>query len=270
MKTKDPIKESIKLKHQQIANQSLEENCSCCCGSIDPCGTEDYTVFSDDYSNIKGYESDADLGLGCGLPTEFAKIKEGDTVLDLGSGAGNDCFVARRAVGKNGKVIGLDFTESMIERAKFNTEKLGFDNIEFRLGEIEDIPINSNSIDVVISNCVMNLVPNKTKAFDETFRILKNTGHFSISDVVLRGKLPERFVKDAELWAGCVSGALQIDDYIKKIENAGFKNITIQTEKEMILPDEYLLRNFPKDEIESFKKSNTGIFSITVYAEKRT
>ncbi len=264
----DPIKKTIKQKYQQIVSQNSFDSQNCCCGSSDPCCTIDYSTFSDDYKNIDGYEPAADLGLGCGLPTEFAKIKKGDTVLDLGSGAGNDCFVARKAVGKEGKVIGLDFTESMIEQAILNTEKLGYDNIEFRLGEIENIPINSNSIDVIISNCVMNLVPNKALAFEETYRILKDKGHFSISDVVLKGKLPDSFIKDAELWAGCVSGALQIKDYLEKIEDAGFKNIKIQTEKEIILPDEFLFKNFTNEEVVEFKASNTGIFSVTVYAEK--
>ncbi|MBU1012348.1 MAG: arsenite methyltransferase [Bacteroidetes bacterium] len=268
MQTNEEIKNEVKKKYGQIANQSKEQNKQSCCGSGESCGTIDYSVFSDDYSKIEGYMPDADLGLGCGLPTKFALINEGDIVLDLGSGAGNDCFVARQIVGKEGKVIGLDFTESMIEKARINADKLGYKNVEFRLGEIENMPIGGKSIDVIVSNCVMNLVPDKQKAFSEAFRVLAPGGHFSISDVVLRGKLPESFVKDAELWAGCVSGAMQMDEYLNLIEDAGFRNIKVQTEKKIDLPDQVLYDNFPKDLVDEFKQSNTGIYSITVYAEK--
>lgn len=268
MQTNEEIKNEVKKKYGQIANQSKEQNKQSCCGSGESCGTIDYSVFSDDYSKIEGYMPDADLGLGCGLPTKFALINEGDTVLDLGSGAGNDCFVARQIVGKEGKVIGLDFTESMIEKARINADKLGYKNVEFRLGEIENMPIGGKSIDVIVSNCVMNLVPDKQKAFSEAFRVLVPGGHFSISDVVLRGKLPKSFVKDAELWAGCVSGAIQMDEYLNLIENAGFKNIKVQAEKKIDLPDQVLYDNFPKNLVDEFKQSNTGIYSITVYAEK--
>ncbi len=268
MKTNEEIKAEVKKKYSQIATQTKEQNTQSCCGVGSSCGTIDYSVFSDDYSKIEGYNPDADLGLGCGLPTEFAQIKTGDTVLDLGSGAGNDCFVARRAVGETGKVIGLDFTDTMIEKARMNADNLGYNNVEFRFDEIEKMPIGGNSIDVVVSNCVMNLVPDKKKAFAETFRVLRSGGHFSISDVVLRGELPASFVSDAEMWVGCVSGALQIDDYLKHIEEAGFKNVKIQAEKKIDLPDQVLYDNFPKEMVEEFKQSNTGIYSITVYAEK--
>lgn len=268
MKTNEEIKTEVKNKYSQIATQTKEQNTQSCCGVGGCCDTIDYSVFSDDYSKIEGYNPDADLSLGCGLPTEFALIKTGDTVLDLGSGAGNDCFVARRAVGENGKVIGLDFTETMIKKARMNADKLAYNNVEFRFGEIENMPIGGNSIDVVVSNCVLNLVPDKKKAFAETFRVLKSGGHFSISDVVLWGELPVSFVNDAELWAGCVSGALQIDDYLNHIKEAGFKNIKVQAEKKIDLPDEILFNNFPKEMVEEFKQSKTGIYSITVYAEK--
>ena len=227
-----------------------------------------YTVFSDDYSQLKGYNEDADLGLGCGLPTEFAKIKHGDTVVDLGSGAGNDCFVARSETGAEGKVIGVDMTESMIEQARKNVKKLGFDNVEFVLGELEDIPLPENTADVVVSNCVFNLVPDKLKAFQETLRILKTGGHFSISDVVIRGELPEGLKNDAEMYAGCVAGALQQEEYLEIIKTAGFKNIEVQKEKEVNLPDEILKTYLSDKGLAAYKASGIGIFSITVYAEK--
>src|SRR5690606_33346771 len=218
------LKEMVKEKYTQIAVQSKEANESSCCGAGGSCGSVDYTIFSDDYSSLKGYNKDADLGLGCGLPTAFALIKEGDTVVDLGSGAGNDCFVAREIAGETGEVIGIDMTEVMIEKAKANAKKLGFTNVHFRLGDIEDMPLASNRADVVVSNCVMNLVPDKEKAFRETFRILKPGGHFSISDVVLEGELPQELSKEAEMYAGCVSGALQKSEYLEIIEKAGFTN----------------------------------------------
>jgi SAM-dependent methyltransferase len=223
---------------------------------------------TDDYSKTAGYNPEADLGLGCGLPTQFAQIKKGDTVVDLGSGAGNDCFVARHETGEAGKVIGIDMTEAMIEKARINTDKLGYNNVEFRLGEIENIPLSANRADVVVSNCVLNLVPGKEKAFDEIFRILKPGGHFSISDVVLTGTLPEKIRETAEMYAGCVSGAIQKSDYLSLIAKAGFKNITLQKEKAIVIPDDILANYLSDDEIRIYKESGSGILSITVYAEK--
>lgn len=262
----DQLKEIVKEKYSQIALQSKVENETSCCGA-GGCGT-DYTIFSDDYSKLKGYNQDADLGLGCGLPTEFALIKEGDTVVDLGSGAGNDCFIAREIAGENGQIIGIDMTETMIAKARVNAEKLGFKNVHFRLGDIEDIPMASSRADVVVSNCVMNLVPDKTKAFAETFRILKPGGHFSISDVVLEGELPEGLRKEAEMYAGCVSGALQKAAYLDTIKKAGFININVQKQKTVVIPDQILLNFLSAEELKEYKKSRQGIYSITVYAEK--
>lgn len=264
------LKEIVKEKYARIAEQSKEENETSCCGAGSGCGSaSDYTIFSDDYSELGGYNKDADLGLGCGLPTEFALIKEGDVVVDLGSGAGNDCFVARSLAGETGEVIGIDMTEAMINKAKANADKLGFKNVHFRLGDIEDMPLASNRADVVVSNCVMNLVPDKKKAFQETFRILKPGGHFSISDVVLEGILPEGLTKEAEMYAGCVSGALQKDEYLGVIEKSGFKNIKIQKQKTISIPDDILSNYLSHDELDSFKNDGKlGIYSITVYAEK--
>ncbi len=208
MKNSEEIKEMVKERYGEIADQSKSQNETSCCGSSCGCVTIDEAIMAEDYSKLKGYAQDADLGLGCGLPTEYAKIRPADTVVDLGSGAGNDAFIARAITGTEGKVIGVDFTERMIEKARLNAEKLGFHNVEFRLGDIEKLPLSSNVADVVVSNCVMNLVPDKTKAFTETYRILKPGGHFSISDVVLTGKLPEGLLKNAEMYAGCIAGAI--------------------------------------------------------------
>jgi arsenite methyltransferase len=265
--TSEQLKELVKEKYGQIALQSKDTNASSCCGATG-CSTIDYTVMADDYTKLEGYVSDADLGLGCGLPTEFAKIKEGDTVVDLGSGAGNDAFVARSIAGEKGSVIGIDFTEKMIELAKINAEKLGYKNVEFRQGDIENMPLAGNIADVVVSNCVLNLVPNKKQAFAETFRILKKGGHFSVSDIVLVGNLPEGLQKSAEMYAGCVSGAIQKDEYLSIIQQTGFSEITIQKEKRIILPDDILKDYLSIEQMKEFNSGKAGIFSITVFAEK--
>ena len=267
MNTNEEIKEMVKQKYAEIALQNQETNASSCCGS-GGCSTEVYNIMTDDYDHLEGYNPDADLKLGCGLPTEFAKIEKGNFVVDLGSGAGNDCFVARAETGETGKVVGIDFTPEMIEKARNNADKLGFNNVEFRLGDIENIPLMSNVADVVVSNCVMNLVPNKTKAFAEVQRILKPTGHFSISDIVLVGDLPEKIKNAAEMYAGCVASAIQMDEYLKIIENSGFKNITLQKKKPIIVPDDILKNYLNDEEIQQYKDSTTRIYSITVFAEK--
>ena len=267
MNSNEEIKEMVKQKYAEIALQNQETNASSCCGS-GGCSTEVYNIMTDDYDHLEGYNPDADLKLGCGLPTEFAKIKKGDYVVDLGSGAGNDCFVALAETGETGKVVGIDFTPEMIEKARNNADKLGLNNVEFRLGDIENIPLMSNVADVVVSNCVMNLVPNKPKAFAEVQRILKPTGHFSISDIVLVGDLPEKIINAAEMYAGCVASAIQMEDYLKIIENSGFKNITLQKKKPIIVPDDILKNYLNDEEIQQYKDSTTRIYSITVYAEK--
>lgn len=267
METSEKLKQLVKEKYSEIALQSKEQNQSSCCGA-GGCSGEVYNIMSDDYTKLKGYNPEADLGLGCGLPTEFALIKKGDTVVDLGSGAGNDCFVARAITGEEGKVIGIDFTEAMIEKARANAENLGYNNVEFHYGDIEKIPVSANRADVVVSNCVLNLVPDKKQAFNEIFRILKSNGHFSVSDIVLTGELPGSLKMAAEMYAGCVSGAIQKEEYLKAIEKAGFANIRIQKEKEIIIPGDILSRFLTPGEISEYKNSKVGIFSITVYAEK--
>jgi len=276
MENSKKIKEMVKEKYGKIAEQNSEENNSSCCGSgpsiiSSCCGTEkelDYSIFSDDYSKKGGYLAEADLGLGCGLPTDFADMKPGNIVVDLGSGAGNDVFVARSIVGESGKVIGIDMTPEMIDKANRNKEKLGFKNVEFHLAEIESTPLEKDSVDVVVSNCVLNLSPEKEKAFNEIKRILKPGAHFCVSDIVLKGKLPEALKESAAMYAGCVSGALQEEDYIGIIKKSGFENIEIKKTKRINLPDEILKEYLNDNELEKFKKDEIGIFSITVVGHK--
>jgi arsenite methyltransferase len=267
MDTKENIKEIVKEKYADIANQMKIVNEASCCG-VGSCTGVDYTIFAEDYSKLKGYNPDADLGLGCGLPTEFALIKEGDTVIDLGSGAGNDAFVARAITGEKGKVLGIDFTNEMINKARENNDKLGYNNVEFRLGDIEKMPVTSYKADVIISNCVLNLVPDKEKAFKEIYRVLKPGGHFSVSDVVASGELPESIKAGAELYAGCVSGAIKKEEYLGIIEDAGFDNLQIQKERIINIPDEIYLKFISKEELDKFKESGVNLISINVYADK--
>ncbi len=267
MQTEQELKDLVKQKYSEIALQDKETNQSSCCGAS-CCSTDVYNIMSDDYTKMEGYNADADLGLGCGLPTEFAKIKAGDTVIDLGSGAGNDCFIARAVTGEKGRVIGIDFTEAMISKARANVDKLGYNNVEFRQGDIEKMPVTADIADVVVSNCVLNLVPNKSNVFKEIFRVLKKGGHFSISDVVLVGELPEKLKHVAEMYAGCISGAIQREEYLGLIKSTGFSDITVQKEKAIVIPDDILAQYLSPEEIASFKNSNLGIYSITVYAMK--
>jgi arsenite methyltransferase len=271
MSTNEELKKIVREKYGEIVSQEKELSQASCCGpaATTCCGPDaDLTVFSEDYSKLEGYNPDADYGLGCGLPTEYAKIKEGDTVVDLGSGAGNDCFVARQIAGEKGLVIGVDMTPNMIDKARENAQKLQLKNVEFRLGEIENLPIRNEEVNVVVSNCVLNLVPGKKQALKETFRILKNGGHFSISDIVTYDVIPEGLREEAALYAGCVSGALTKDEYMSLIREAGFINITIQKERKINLPDELLNKYLNAEQVENYKNEFAGIASITVYGEK--
>ncbi|MCM4151128.1 methyltransferase domain-containing protein [Arenibacter sp. N53] len=266
MKTKE-IKSAITKSYGDIATNNI---ISGCCNSAGCCtGENGSTSLSENYAKVKGYNKDADLLLGCGLPTEIANIKAGDTVIDLGSGAGNDVFIARSIVGDTGEVIGVDMTPEMVVRAIKNNQKLGYKNVEFILGEIENMHGVSNSkADVVISNCVMNLVPDKEKAFREVYRVLKTGGHFSISDIVYVGALPNGILEAAELYAGCVAGASEKNAYLGIIKSVGFKNIQIKKERLIELPDELLLKFLGVEGLKEFGKSGSGIYSITVYADK--
>lgn len=267
MQNDTQIKEMVRLKYSEIALQSKDANQASCCGS-GGCSTEVYNIMTDDYSVLEGYNPDADLGLGCGLPTQFAKIRKGDTVIDLGSGAGNDCFIARRETGETGTVIGIDFTPAMIALAAKNAEKLFFTNVEFRLGDIDNMPVASNTADVVVSNCVLNLVPDKEAVMKEIYRVLKPGGHFSISDIVLEGALPENLRQAAEMYAGCVSGAMQKAVYLELIGASGFENITLQKEKNIDIPDDILTKYLSDEELKTFRNNSGAIASITVFAQK--
>ena len=266
-KNPEELKLIVNKKYGDIALSS-ETNNSSCCNSNSCCDADDYTIFSDDYTLLKGYNPDADLSLGCGIPTKYANIHEGDSVLDLGSGAGNDCFVARAEAGDSGKVTGLDFTEEMVKKARNNLTKTGFTNIEFIKGDIEDMPLPSDIYDVVLSNCVLNLVPDKRRAFREINRVLRPGGHFCISDIVTTGSLPENLQEAAEMYAGCVSGAIVKEYYIDIIVGIGFKDIEIHKEKEIEIPEDIILKYLNNDELKLYKDTGTSIVSITVSGRK--
>lgn len=261
------LKQLVREKYSQIAQQDLVVNAASCCGAT-PSSKEVYNIMMDDYSQLDGYAQEADLGLGCGLPTAFAQIQPGDTVVDLGSGAGNDCFVARHETGAEGKVIGIDFTPAMVAKARENAFKLGYNNVEFIQGDIDNMPLPSGIADVVVSNCVLNLVPNKAAVMAEMFRVLKPGGHFSVSDVVLRGDLPEALRNDATMYAGCVAGAMQEHDYLSALQSAGLEDLAVQKRKTISIPRDILSKYLSEADVLSFEAGNTGIFSITVYGKK--
>lgn len=263
MKNPEELKQLVKDNYARIAVAPKTSSCGCC-GDKEP----NYSVMSLDYTGKKGYVADADLKLGCGVPTEHAGIKAGDSVLDLGSGAGNDVFVTRAIVGESGSVTGLDFTDEMLAKAIKNNEKMGFFNVNFVKGDIENIPLPDNSFDVVISNCVLNLVPDKYRAFAEIKRVLKPGGHFCVSDIVLKGELPDDMREAASLYAGCVSGALQKEDYLDIIRQSAYKDIEVKSEHLNDVPDEYLLESVSQEAIDAYRKSGAGIFSITVLGTK--
>lgn len=253
------LKQIVREKYGKIALSGDDVSGSCCC-SPDCCSSGDISTFNESYSHLEGYVPDADLNLGCGVPVDYAEIQTGDRVLDLGSGAGNDCFVARSLTGEAGHVTGLDFTEPMLRKAEENRRKLGYKNVEFVWGDIEEMPLPDNCYDVVLSNCVLNLVPDKEKAFSEIYRVLKHGGHFCVSDVVVKGTLSEKARSDAELYAGCVSGASTMDEYIGFILSSGFADIKIHKERRIQMPDGVLDNSDNHDD--------NGIYSITVSAVK--
>jgi SAM-dependent methyltransferase len=229
--TNEEVKNAVKETYGKIAVEKTS-----CCGPNCGCETDDSQVASvmmnDKYTDVneKIVEA-ADLGLGCGIPTAYADMQEGMTILDLGSGVGIDVFLAAEKVGPTGKAIGLDMTDEMLERANRNKDKLGIANAEFLKGEIENMPIESKSVDRIISNCVINLVPDKRKAFAEMYRVLKEGGKFTVSDIVSIGTILEDTKKDMNLWAGCVAGALDKNEYLRIVREAGFKDLVVVAEK---------------------------------------
>ena len=264
LSTPEDLKQIVKDKYTEIV-----AGAGSCCDPTSCCTPEDDLItFSDDYSVLAGYAPEADYGLGCGLPTEHAGIQPGDTVLDLGSGAGNDAFVARTLVGDAGRVIGVDFTPAMIEKARANAEKLGASNVAFRLGDIEALPVADSAIDVVVSNCVLNLVPDKPRAFAEMHRVLRPGGRFCVSDIVTRGELPPSIRNVAALYAGCVSGAVEEDAYLAMLAEAGFTEVEVAAAKTLSVPDEVLAGVLPAEEIRAYRDRGGALVSITVVGTK--
>lgn len=268
MPTQEQLKHIVRDKYTSIAVQSHDENASSCCGATACCGDGTYTIMSDDYTGREGYVAEADLGLGCGIPTDHAGIRPGMTVLDLGSGAGNDVFIAAREVGAEGFVIGVDMTEAMIAKAEENKRKLGISHVDFRLGEIEALPVDSNSVDVVVSNCVLNLVPDKSAAFAEILRVLKPGGSFTVSDIVVEGEMPEALRSVATMYAGCVSGAERQERYLEIIRSTGFVDVTIPKRKDIVIPANILEQELAALPPEQRTMGDARLLSVTVRAFK--
>ncbi len=268
MKDQD-IKKMVKNRYGQIAKDS-----SPCCAQSSACCSPQNAA--DHYGKSIGYRDEelkaipdgANLGLGCGNPVALASLRQGETVLDLGSGAGFDCFLAANKVGKKGKVIGIDMTPEMIEKARKNAEKSGYKNVEFKLGEIENLPLEAESVDVIISNCVINLSPEKDKVFKEAFRILKPGGRMMISDIVLLSDLPESIKNSVLAYTGCIAGAMKRDDYLQSIKTSGFQRVEVLGEKPFLLglhPEDQMVKaivdesGIPADQIMKMARSVLSI-----------
>lgn len=261
MNTPDDVKTSVREKYAAIARSTEQGDGSSCCGSS---GDElEVTMIGDDYDGVEGYVADADMQLGCGVPTDLANIESGDAVLDLGSGAGLDAFTARHIAGPEGRVVGVDMTPEMIRKARANATSLGFDNVSFVEGDIEDLPLDDAQFDVVISNCVLNLVPDKAAAFSEMHRMLKPGKHFCVSDIVVQGTLPDAVRRSAEMYAGCVGGAIEEDEYLSMLRDAGFEDVDVVRRKTIEVPDEALLKRASEEEVAAFRDGGS-IRSITV------
>ena len=260
------MKDFVKKVYGDIAKKQK----SCCCGSKNADVSEKFGYTKED---LKSIPDEANMGLGCGNPVALASLKEGETVVDLGCGGGIDVFLAAKRVGDKGKVIGIDMTEDMLNKARANAKKTGFKNVEFKLGEIENIPLDSNIADCIISNCVINLSEDKQKVFNEAFRILKPGGRLMVSDMVLLADLPEQVLKSSELYAGCVAGALRKEDYLDKIKKAGFKDINVIKENLVSLSDYMGSDKVVSDMVGSMTDSvkdkiNRTVVSIKVSANK--
>jgi arsenite methyltransferase len=267
MENAEDLKQIVREKYGELARVG-----GSCCGPTSCCGPSDgesaFVHINEDYTQREGYVPEADLGLGCGIPIDAADLRPGQTVVDLGSGAGNDAFIARRYVGESGKVIGVDMTPDMIKKARENAAKVGLANVEFRLGELEALPVSGNSVDRVISNCVLNLVPDKRQAFREMHRILKPRGKFSVSDVVLEGDFPEELKQAAELYVGCVAGAMQKSAYLDTLKETGFGEVRVAKEKILEVPEELLAAYLSGEQRRTLAQSALRVLSITVQGEK--
>ena len=272
----EKIKKLVRNRYAKVA----KTNGSCCASNVSCCSAPT----NEQVSKMIGYSQEemsavpegANLGLGCGNPTALASLKEGERVLDLGSGAGFDCFLAAKKVGKQGKVIGVDMTPEMVDKARANAKKGKYSNVEFRLGEIENLPVADNSVDVIISNCVINLAPNKKRVFEEAFRVLAPKGRLMVSDIVLLNELPESIQKNVEAYAGCISGAVLKDKYLELIRKAGFQEIKVIDEKtypleyiisESTLKDAIKMANMTEEEV---KEAANIVVSVKVSAVKTT
>lgn len=265
---KKALKELVKEEYSDIAIKHKAENKDSCCGdgATSTC-CEDERLHSD-YKDLKGYFREADLGLGCGIPTEGADIREGHVVLDLGSGAGNDCFVARSMTGAEGRVIGIDFSYEMTEKARQNARKLDYSNVEFYHADIENLPLNDDRVDVIISNCVLNLVPEKQAVFSEMIRILKPGGHFSVSDIVINGTLPRSLRENSQFYVGCIAGAQQEEEYLANIRSTGFNSVKVINRKLVQLSKSFFKNYLTAEEEEKGLQDNFSINSITVNGRK--
>jgi arsenite methyltransferase len=253
MKTDDDLRALVRERYGAIVREAA------CCG---------LNVVGSAYAGVEGRLAEADLNLGCGVPTRHAALRPGETVLDLGSGAGNDVFIARHEVGADGRAIGVDMTPDMVARARANARKLGYGNVEFRLGEIEHLPVETGSVDVIISNCVLNLLPEKAPAFAEMFRVLRPGGRFCVSDIVATGELPAPVREAAGLYVGCIAGALPEATYLALIGAAGFQETRVAQERPIELPDEALSPHMGADEIAAFRASGVQLKSVTVLASR--
>ena len=276
-KNSQKLKDLVREKYSEIAEKSDRGDVPDCCGPAGCCesttgkqtvaGTY-FDIMAESYEGLEGHLSDADLSLGCGLPVAFAGLKPSQSVLDLGSGAGNDIFIARSIVGDRGRLTGLDFSEAMTRKARANAEKMGYDNIYFITGDIEDMPLETGGFDVVLSNCVLNLVPDKKSAFSEIFRVLKSGGLFSISDIVLEGSIPESIQEAAEAYVGCVSGAMQKEEYLEIVRAGGFSDVTIRKEREIVIPQEWFVQLLGEQQATTLDSLSFRVLSITLNGKK--
>lgn len=263
--TAEEIKNNLRQRFSEIVFQSeeyFEEECGCGSG----CGCSSGNDSTD--TEAPGYHPYADLGLGTGNPTRYAGIKQGEVVIDLGSGAGMDSFLARELTGATGKVIGIDMTERMVQKARQNADLAGYNNVEFRMGEAENIPATDKSAHVVIANGLISLIPDKQKAISEIYRVLKHHGRVVVSDMMIRGCMPRGLKQDAEMYAGCLAGTNTVEEYMEMFRERGFEEITLCVERKFELPDAMLHYYLPPEEASGFRDGVPGLYSITLSAEK--